>query len=91
MGSDDKARYVDAEKLKIEILGIYPGVPSNYSSSQIEQQINQLVGMAMVNAFESFKTQLAEAIYRASKPYDKCMLCVQRDACIPEHPLGDNR
>lgn len=91
MGSSNQAKYIDAEKLKMEVYGIYPGSSSNYSSSPIETQINQLVGAAVLNAFEGFKSQLAMAIDRAAVPYDQCMLCVKRDSCVPEHPLGENR
>lgn len=87
----EKARYVDVDKLKMALMNIYPAMPSNYSSSVLEGQINQLIGQGVFQALESFKQQIVGAIEQAGVPYDKCMLCVQRDSCIPEHPLGDNR
>lgn len=87
----EKARYVDVDKLKIALMNIYPAMPNSYSSSLIETQVNQLIGQGLFQALESFKQQLITAVDQAAAPYDKCMLCVQRDSCIPEHPLGDNR
>lgn len=88
----EEKRYVDAAQLMNEVLGIYPSSTSSYSGGQVDSQINSLINMALTNAFESFKSQLAAAISRSSVPYDKCMLCVRRDCdMMPDHPLGDNR
>lgn len=91
MGSDSKARYVDAERLISALRSFYPAVSTSYTSSMVEQQINNMIQMAVSGSLENFKHQLIAAIEQASVPYDKCMLCVQRDSCIPPHPLGDNR
>jgi hypothetical protein len=72
-------------------MNIYPSISPSYSSGLVETQINTLISGALTNALLSFKMQLASAIDQAAMPYDKCMLCVKRDSCIPEHPLGDNR
>lgn len=91
MGSSPQARYVDADKLRLALESLYPAASTGYSTSQVEQQINNLVHNAITMSLNSFKHQIIQAIDQASVPYDKCMLCVQRDSCIPEHPLGDNR
>lgn len=91
MGSSPQAQYVDANRLKLALESLYPTASTGYSSSQVEQQINNLVHNAMITSLNMFKQQIIQAIDQASVPYDKCMLCVQRDSCIPEHPLGDNR
>lgn len=87
----EAARYIDAEKLKIALSTMYPAVGTSYSSGQVENQINMLISGALMNALESFKHQIINAIDQAATPYDKCLLCVQKDSCIPPHPLGDNR
>lgn len=91
MGNSPEKRYVDADKLMVSLNNLYPAIAMQYSSNQIESQINQLIQASLTNAFMSFKMQLVGAIDHAAVPYDKCMLCVQRDSCKPEHPLGDNR
>lgn len=91
MGSSNQARYVDAEQLVDQLRSIYPLVSTSYSHGGIDQAINGLIKTALVNSLEGFKNQIIQAIERSSVPYDKCMLCVQRDSCVPEHPLGDSR
>lgn len=86
MGSSNQTRYVDADKLKLALSSFYPVSNTQYSSSLVETQINQLISMTMSSALESFKHQIIKAIDQASVPYDKCMLCVQRDSCIPPDP-----
>lgn len=91
MGSSNQARYVDADQLVDQLRNIYPLVSTSYSHGGTDQIINGLIQTALVNSLEGFKNQIIRAIEQSSVPYDKCMLCVQRDSCIPEHPLGDNR
>jgi hypothetical protein len=86
MGNSNQARYVDADKLKMALYSLHPAVGASYSSGLLDQQVNQLILNALTNSFESFKHQLINAIDQASVPYDKCMLCVQRDSCIPPDP-----
>ena len=86
MGSSNQTRYVDSDKLIMALHNLHPAVATGYSSGLLDQQINQLILNAMVNSFTSFKHQMIEAISQASVPYDKCMLCVQRDSCIPPDP-----
>jgi hypothetical protein len=92
MADSSKARYVDANTFIMAIQNC-PTVVGNYgySSDPLTQAINQTMSRAIMEALEQFKRNLSAAVYQASVPYDKCMLCVQKDACIPEHPLGDNR
>jgi hypothetical protein len=91
MGNSYQTKYVDADKLAQAISRIYVSAGVGYSSGLLDQQINQLVSNAIQGSLEIFKHQILDAIAEASSPYDKCMLCVQRDSCIPEHPLGENR
>lgn len=91
MGSSNQTRYVDANQLVDKLRSVYPVASTGYSSGMLDQQVNNLLQSALMNTLESFKSQLIQAIEQSSVPYDKCMLCVQRDSCIPEHPLGDNR
>lgn len=86
MGSANQTRYVDADRLVAAIQRIYPAVGGNYSSGLIDQQVNQIVSSALSGSLEMFKQQIIGAIQEASQPYDKCMLCVQRDSCIPPDP-----
>lgn len=79
----EKARYVNAEQLKIALRSTYPAIGTNYASGMLDQQVNQLIANSLLSAFETFKNQLINAIDQASEPYDKCMLCVQRDSCLP--------
>jgi len=87
----EKGRYVDVDALKQALVTMYVPVNLGYSNGPLESHVNQMVSQALINTLTSFKLQLAEAIEKAAKPYDKCMLCVQRDSCVPEHPLGENR
>lgn len=87
----EKTKYVDAEKLIASLRNIHINNGSSYSSSLLENHINQLIDNAIRVSLDTFKYQVIKAIEEASVPYDKCMLCVQRDSCIPDHPLGDNR
>lgn len=86
MGSSNQTRYVDADKLTIALRGMFPATSSGYSSGMVDQQVNNLIQQAMMSSLESFKNQIITAIEQASVPYDKCMLCVQRDSCIPPDP-----
>lgn len=87
----EKAKYVDADALKAALYSclVHPSIP--YSSDPIAQAVLQQVQPMIRDALTGMIHNIVQAVDRASKPYDKCMLCVQRDACIPEHPLGDNR
>jgi hypothetical protein len=87
----EKARYVDADKLIDAIRGIYVNTGSHYSSGAVDSQINSMISHGITEAMQSLKMALACAIDNAAESYDKCMLCVQKDSCIPPHPLGDNR
>jgi len=86
-----EGRYVDVDALKIALMGIYPTSNGSYANGIVEQQIANMINTTMLQSLDAFKHQLISAIEKAGKPYDKCMLCVQRDTCVPEHPLGDNR
>ena len=86
MGSSNQARYVDSDKLIMALRNIYPATSTGYSSGMVDQQINNLIQQGMMGSLESFKHQIIAAIEQASVPYDKCMLCVQRDSCIPPDP-----
>lgn len=87
----EEKRYVDADKL-IEALRMMP-IPSgsSYHNGALESQISQMINTCLSSSFIEFKEQLLRLVQGASSQYDKCMLCVQRDTCIPEHPLGENR
>jgi hypothetical protein len=83
MGSANEKRYIDADLLTRSLDFMYPSIPTQYCSSQLEGQVNQLVHQALLGAFMSFKTQLRDMVEQAAVPYDKCMLCVQRDCQVP--------
>jgi hypothetical protein len=89
MGSNNQTRYIDADKLKEALASMYADSGTKYTNGQIESQINQMISGAIMISLEAFKHQIIDAIDKASVPYDKCMLCVQRDSCIPQHPLGE--
>jgi hypothetical protein len=86
-------RYVDVNKLKNALLGMYPAVSSgSYSSGQLDQQVQQLISSALISTLNDFKMQLARAIEEAAEPYSQCMLCTRKSHdFVPEHPLGENR
>jgi hypothetical protein len=83
MGSANEKRYIDADLFARTIDSIYPAIPTLYCSSPLEQQVNQLVQQALLNGLMNFKSQIRDAIEQAAVPYDKCMLCVQRDCQVP--------
>jgi len=92
MGNNNQARYVDAEKLKMEIYGAIPHLSVPFSGDQLSSAINTQINEQIRNAFMSFVSTLSMAIDRASQPYTQCMLCTRKDHDItPSHPLGDNR
>jgi len=84
-------RYIDADKLveALRVMSIPCG--SGYYNGQLEPIISQMINTCMSAGFIEFRETLMRLVMEASEPYDKCLLCVQRDSCIPEHPLGDNR
>jgi len=79
----EKTRYIDASSLTSAIDRMNIGYHGNYASGQLDSAVNMLVGQAVNSALIHFKEQLKQAIMSASMPYDKCMLCVQRDGCVP--------
>jgi len=79
----EKTRYIDANAVALAIDTINVGFYPSYSSGQLDSAVNMLVGQAVNGALMHFKEQLKQALLSASKPYDKCMLCVQRDGCVP--------
>ena len=86
MGSANQTRYVDADKLIMALRTIYPATSTSYSSGMVDQQINNLIQQAMAGSLDNFKHQIIAAIEQSATTYDKCMLCVQRDSCIPPDP-----
>lgn len=91
MGNSDQKKYVDSDKLKMAILNMPIPCSSNYSNGNFEREINQMISSSLINSFTQLQSALVNAIDQAAVPYDKCMLCVQRDSCVPDHPLGENR
>lgn len=79
----EKTRYVDADLLAQAIRDMPFTYYHNSYSGQLDGAVNTLINQAVTGALYSFKEQLANTLAVAGKPYDKCLLCVQRDSCVP--------
>ena len=79
----EKTRYIDADAMAQVLRDLPISYYHNSYSGQLDGAVNTLLNQAITGALYSFKEQLANAVATAGKPYDKCLLCVQRDSCIP--------
>lgn len=91
MGNNNQTRYIDADVLIHLLYNTMPNIAPTYSGDALGQAMDNKINTQVYQAFQSFISNLQAQIERSAVTYDKCMLCVQRDSCIPEHPLGDNR
>lgn len=78
----EKARFVDATALAMAVRTMPHSHSSSYSGGAVDTVVNQLISTAVMGAMIEFKMRLADAIEQAGQPYDKCMLCVQRDCDV---------
>lgn len=88
----EEKRYVDADALADVIRSMAIPSGSGYYNGQLEPIISQMINTSLYSAFVDFRESLIQAITSAARPYNACMLCIQRDCdVVPDHPLGDNR
>jgi hypothetical protein len=89
MANNAQGKYVDADLIAVAIHNMnthFTSYNNGYGSTNIDSQINGLINQAVNSALLQFKNNLASAIMMSARPYDKCMLCVQRDSCPPPDP-----